>query len=249
LQKPADKKDFEAASQTLYICLLKLSKLLAPFTPFFADALYMSLAVGRKSSVHLEDWPEADKKSVDYSLLEKMEEIRKISSLALALRAEKGIKVRQPLKTLEIKSNKLDVRDKELLEILKDEVNVKEVKWNLKMEAEVDFDWLVTPQLKEEGLVRELVRTVQGLRHDANYVPKDRVALMISVSPELVKVWEKHKDFIKKEVGAKTLDFKKSDKFALRPAQGNPEYHRRVDAELNTKLDDQPIWIGVRKLT
>jgi len=232
-QRPEDKKDFELASAILGYCLLELSKLLAPFTPFFAEALYKSLITSHSSSVHLEDWPEANKKEIDYGFLEKMEEVRRLASLALALRAEKGIKVRQPLKTLEVRSEKLDVRDKELIEILKNEMNVKEVKWNLKMDGEVNLDLEITPELKEEGLVRELARMVQGLRHDANYVPKDRIALMVEASKELRGVWERNTDSLKKEVGAKSVEFKKSEKF---------------DAEINTKLDNQPIWIGVRKL-
>jgi isoleucyl-tRNA synthetase len=236
LQRPEDQNDFAAASYVLRHCLMELSKLAAPFTPFFAEALYQACqpsAVSRQPSVHLEDWPEVQKKRIDYSLLEKMEEVRRLSSLALAVRAEKGIKVRQPLQTLEIKSKKLDVRDVELIDILKDEVNVKEVRWNLGLEGEVALDAVITPELKEEGLVRELVRMVQGLRHDANYVPKDRIALMIEAPAIMRSVWEKKVELIKKDVGAKSVEFKKSDKF---------------DAELNTKLDDQPIWVGVRKI-
>ena len=233
LQKSEDKNDFESASQTLGNCLLELSKLIAPFTPFFSEALYKSLVISQESSVHLEDWLEADKKLIDYELLEKMEEVRKISSLVLALRAEKGIKVRQPLPKLEIKSSKLDVRDAEFLEILKDEVNVKEVRWNLEMKEEARLDIEITPELKEEGLVRELVRMVQGLRHDANFIPRDRISLMIDAPKDLKELWSKNSELVKKEVGAKTIDFKKSDKF---------------DAELNSKLDAQPIWIGVRKI-
>jgi isoleucyl-tRNA synthetase len=181
----------------------------------------------------LQDWPEADKKGIDYSLLEKMDEVRRLSSLALALRAEKGIKVRQPLQALEVKSQKLDVRDVELLEILKDEVNVKEIKWNQALSGEVDLDIKITAELKEEGLLREVVRMVQGLRHDANYVPKDAIFLMLDFPKDLALILERSSDQLKKEVGAKSVEFKKSDKF---------------DAELNTKLDGQPIWVGVRKL-
>lgn len=240
LQRPTDQKDFQSVSATLFRCLLELSKLIAPFTPFFAESLYQSLTLKAnssklkaKESVHLEDWPEADKKSIDYTLLEKMEEVRRLSSLTLALRAEKGIKVRQPLQSLEVKSQKLDIRDAELLEILKDEVNVKEVKWNQHLESEVGLDIIVTPELKEEGLVRELVRMVQGLRHDAHYVPKDKIALMVEAPKELTAIWERNSGKLKKEVGANDLVFKKSAKF---------------DVELSTKLENQPIWIGVRKI-
>ena len=236
-QKPEDsiigKNDFEEASKTFYCCLMELSKLIAPFTPFFADALYLSLANNRKLSVHLEDWPKVDEKYIDYSLLERMEEVRRLSSLALAVRAEKGIKLRQPLSALEIKSKKLDAGDKELLEILKDEVNVKEIRWNMGLEEEAAFDTEITPELHEEGVMRGIARLVQGLRHDANYVPKDRISLFIEAPESLRVVLEKNSELLKKEVGAKILELKKSEKF---------------DAELNAKIDEDPIWIGVRKI-
>jgi len=236
LQKPTDNKDFENASSTLYYCLLELSKLIAPFTPFFADALYQSLdeQLGRdkKISVHLENWPKVNKKMMNDSLLERMEEVRRISSLVLALRAEKGIKVRQPLATLEIKSKKLDVRDKEFIEILKDEVNVKDIKWNYDQEEEIVLDIEITPELKEEGILRDLVRMVQGLRQDANYIPKDVIGLMIEAG-ELNIILEKYVELIKKEVGAKSVSFKKDNNF---------------DKEKESKLDGKEVWLAVKKI-
>jgi isoleucyl-tRNA synthetase len=248
-QKPVDIEDFKFASFTLHHCLLELSKLIAPFTPFFAEALFMSLnnELGIRNrennkfhnsefmihnSVHLQDWP-ANKKDIDYSLLKKMTEARRLASLALALRAEKGIKVRQPLKTLEIKSSILDVRDEAFINILKDEINVKEVKWNLQMKENINLDTAITPELREEGLLRDVVRMVQGLRHDANYIPKDKIVLMIKTDPELGGILDKNTDLLKKEVNAEYLDLKRSEKF---------------DAELDSEIDDRKIWIGVRKI-
>ena len=257
LQRPDDMKDYADASATLHFCLLELSKLLAPFTPFFSEALYLSVSTD-KESVHLVDWPTMDKKAVDFSLLEKMEEVRRLSSLALVIRAEKGVKVRQPLQKLEVssgggsasggKSLKLDVRDVELLEILKDEVNVKEVEWNQQLETEINLDLTITPELKEEGLLREVVRMVQGLRHDANYVPADAIELMIECSKEIENALNTHMARLKKDVGATRVELRGMDKSVLRQAQDNPESHRRVDAELNTKLENQSIWIGVKKI-
>ncbi len=232
LQKPDDMKDYASASATLRFCLSELSRMMAPFTPFFADALYLSVSAV-KESVHLEDWPEADKKAVDFSLLEKMEEVRRLSSLALAIRAEKGMKVRQPLQALEIKSKAIDVRDEELLAILRDEVNVKEVRWNYEMKEELAFDLVITPELKEEGILREVVRMVQGLRHDAGYVPSDAIELRIEGPKELENALNAHMARLKRDVGAKSVELKKSDKY---------------DAELSTKFEDQPLWVGVRKI-
>ncbi len=248
LQKSEDQKDFESASATLHYCLLELSKLLAPFTPFFAEALFQSLnnesgIMNEEKSVHLQDWAEANKKAIDYELLEKMEEVRRLSSLALALRAERGIEGRQPVRALEVRSKKLDIRDVELVEILKDEVNVKSVEWNMEMEKEVDLDTEITPELKEEGLLRELVRMVQGLRHDANYVPKDEIALMIEAPKEMAAVWERQLGQIKKAAGAKSVEFS-----AVGGSSSGGKKSEKFDAEINSKLDGQPIWVGVRKI-
>ena len=73
---------------------------------------------------------------------------------------------------------------------------------------------------------------VQGLRHDANYIPKDTIALMIDTQAYKTTL-EKNANFLKKEVGAKSIEFKKTGKF---------------DAELNSKLNEEPIWIGVKKI-
>ncbi len=235
-QKPQSQGDLEIASAVLNHSLFQLSKLMAPFTPFFGEALYKSLQASsfrHQESVHLEDWPEAKKDFIDAELLEKMEEVRRLASLVLALRAEKGIKVRQPLNLLAIKNQKLNAKDNELLEILKDEVNVKEIKFNSGLKEEINLDIVITPELKQEGLVREFIRLVQGLRQDAGYIPKDIVVVMVETGVELGRVLETNADFIKKEVGAKTLELRKSAKF---------------DAELNSQLDDQPIWVGLRKI-
>ena len=82
--------------------------------------------------------------------------------------------------------------------------------------------------------MRGIARLVQGLRHDANYVPKDRISLFIEAPESLRVVLEKNSELLKKEVGARILELKKSEKF---------------DAELNAKIDEEPIWVGVRKIT
>ncbi|GAI35798.1 unnamed protein product, partial [marine sediment metagenome] len=105
-QKPETKEIKEEASQTLYYALLKLTKLIAPFTPFIAEELYQKLN-GAEKSVHLCGYPEQNKKLISAELEKKMEKIREIITEALAQRAEAGIKVRQPLASLKI-PNPLD---------------------------------------------------------------------------------------------------------------------------------------------
>jgi len=105
------------ALQTLKFVLIELSKVMAPFTPFFAEELYRE-AGGEKESVHLEDWPETFE--VDEKLHETMNIVREISSKGLEARMSAKINVRQPLKELRIKNNELRTgKDDDALEIIK----------------------------------------------------------------------------------------------------------------------------------
>lgn len=230
-QKPDDQKDFEIASHVLRFVLVELSKLIAPFTPFFSEALYRSLSA-QQLSVHLEDWPKTNKEFADSGLVSKMEIVRDVASKVLALRASAGIKVRQPLSLLEINTKKLDVRDQEFFNILKDEINVKEVRINLSLKEEFKLDTVITPELKAEGTIREVVRLVQGLRQDAQYVPQDKIMLFIEMGNETQSILESHLELFKKEVGAQSVEFKKTDKF---------------DAELSSEIEGRKAWVGIRK--
>ena len=80
----------------LHEALLSLTRLMAPFTPFFSEMLYGALG-GEKESVHLDAWPKAERRSDDKKLIVGMKAARDFSALGLAKRAEAGIKVRQPL--------------------------------------------------------------------------------------------------------------------------------------------------------
>jgi isoleucyl-tRNA synthetase len=233
-QKPESRDDLETASAVLYRCLLELSKLIAPFTPFFAEALYHSLSQRKlKLSVHLEDWPKIRDEFSNKELIEKMEELRKIASAGLALRAEKKIKVRQPLSKLEINTKKLTLKDKNLLELLKDEVNVKKVSINLQLKEDVRLDTKITAELKKEGIIRDLARMIQGLRQDANFSPKDNIFLMIDTEDNLERIIDANRELLKKEVGASELDLKRSTKFM---------------SEKESNIDGQKIWVGIRKI-
>jgi isoleucyl-tRNA synthetase len=123
-------KDKLSAYQTLYECLLTVSKLLAPFAPFFADQLYRDLC-GNLDSVHLEKFPVADMSLVDSNLEKRMEIAQRITTVVLALRRKEGIKVKQPLQTLMIPP--VDAAQRADIESVKgiflQEVNVKDVKF------------------------------------------------------------------------------------------------------------------------
>ena len=128
-------EDKIAAYQTLYKCLLTISKLIAPVSPFFADKLYIDLnSVSKKEnaeSVHLSDWPETNDKEIDSSLEERMQIAQDISSLVLSLRKKVNIKVRQPLNKIMIPV--LNTTFKSQVEAIQDlvlsEVNVKAIEF------------------------------------------------------------------------------------------------------------------------
>ena len=223
------------SSETLRAVLAAIARLLAPFAPFFSEAMYKSLVTSDKTqvtSVHLADWPKTDKKKIDKKLMAAMAEIRRIASVALAEREKAGIKVRQPLATLKAKSSKLKASDKELLQLLKDEVNVKEVIINQKLKTGVELDTMITPELRNEGIMRELTRMVQDLRKEAGYRPTDEVFLAVQGSADLERIIVSNEAQFKKDVKVKAIEYRRADKF---------------NAEVNAKLEDWTIWLSVRK--
>lgn len=199
-QKPKTKKELEEASATLGFVLLTLSKLTAPFIPFLSDKIYQSLKPDVKSSVHLENWLKADKRLIDDKLNQKMEKAREIASSVLAKRAKAGIKVRQPLAKLTI-DNKQLTKNKELIELIKDEVNVKNVVFGKNLR----LDTKITPELKEEGIIREVIRQIQEMRKEAGFKPSDRISVRYTSSENLDRILDKSRDFILKEARVKDL--------------------------------------------
>ncbi|MFY9484134.1 MAG: isoleucine--tRNA ligase [Patescibacteria group bacterium] len=155
----------EAFFATLKNVLETTAKLIAPFMPFNADALHLEFG---KESVHLQDWPKADKKMIDQKLIADTLLVRTIVSEALKLRSASGIKVRQPLKQLTINNSAL----KDFHELITDELNVKKIV----VGRGVALDTKITPELREEGIARDVIRAIQDLRKQAGYGFSDQVA-------------------------------------------------------------------------
>src|SRR3989339_246284 len=195
------KSEDKECSRVLGNILLELSKSLAPFAPFIAEGIYKGTD-GKKESVHLEDWPEAKKlKAGGYKLIKDMEKVREIVSKALELRQKAGIKIRQPLQKLQI-TDKLPA---EFLELVKGEVNVKEIAFSDIFE----LDTKLTEDLKEEGLVREFIRQVQDFRKELKLKPQEKVELSASGEKSLEKILQKHEKLIKKEIALSEFEIGK----------------------------------------
>ncbi|OGZ57986.1 MAG: hypothetical protein A3G60_04135 [Candidatus Ryanbacteria bacterium RIFCSPLOWO2_12_FULL_47_9c] len=191
--------------ETLREILLDTARLAAPFVPFTAEVIYHELG-GKKESVHLEDWPQ--RRAYSSALVRSMDEIRMLSSRGLELRARAGIKIRQPLSLFSIRKSR--IRDKELFSVLKDELNVKDVVINSRIDDDVALDISLTDELKEEGLVREIIRFVQDMRKQKGLNPHDSIYLTLagSLSQESVEKIKKgsraRKIFIENGVSAGT---------------------------------------------
>lgn len=190
--KSDDLADRTYAIGTTQIVLLEFSKLIAPIMPFLAEEIYKRIG-GEKESVHLETW--ATSKDVDTQILKDMADVRNIVSLALEARAKAGIKVRQPLQKLKVKSGKSKVG---YTEIIRDEVNVKEIMFDDSIHDEVELDTVITPELKLEGQFRDLLRSIQELRKKTGLTPSDVVILHIQTTDEGRALVEKFANEIKK---------------------------------------------------
>lgn len=199
----ADKLD---AYKTLHFVLVRLSMIMAPFTPFLAEELYRKLT--SNESVHLLDWPEAGE--IEELVIERMAYVRSVINEGLSQRAFAGIKVRQPLKELSIKGapKSFDDIDQEYITILQEELNVKAIWANTQETAqEIVLNTELTPELKREGLTREVVRNVQNARKQAGLQVEDRIVLSLKTADlELQQAIDEHLDAIKAETLARDID-------------------------------------------
>jgi isoleucyl-tRNA synthetase len=179
--------DKNQAYQTLHYILLQLSLLLAPFIPFLSEELYRKLTGGL--SVHLLDWPQAG--SIDHDLLAQMKYVREIINEGLRQRASEGIKVRQPLQSVSIPTNDEVKLSGVLQSIIAEELNVKEVKELVSKNSSTQLlavmDLRLTPELKKEGIAREIIRNVQNARKNAGLNVDDRIDLQLGSTAEAVR--------------------------------------------------------------
>ena len=222
--------DKAAAYRTLHYVLVQLSLIMAPFTPFLAEELYRQLTGGE--SVHLLDWPETG--HINELLIDDMSLAREVITEGLAQRAQAGIKVRQPLLAVNVYDPKQRLTG-EFKAIIAEELNVKQVHTHHTAEAPVTaLDLKLTPELREEGLMREIIRHVQQARKQAGLEVDDRIHLSLKTDDEqLTTLLKNHTltDAIKRETLATSLNTTSATDFSS-----------------DVKVDDAQLTIGLSKV-
>jgi isoleucyl-tRNA synthetase len=191
-QMPKSEKELKVATRVLGSLLLNLSLILAPFLPFLSEYLFQKIS-RKKTSVHFQNYPSFNKRLIDKKLEEKMEKLREIASECLSQRISAKIKIRQPLPRVYIKEKELK-EEKELMELLKEEVNVYEVVFDDKMKERVRLDTQISRELKEEGVLREIIRQIQQTRKEERMTPKDKIILFFEGKESIKEMLKKRKE-------------------------------------------------------
>lgn len=190
--KSDDETDKANALATTKYVLIELAKVMAPFMPFISENLWQKVTgnnfADENKSVHLESWPISNE--VNKIVLGQMEWIRKIVEAGLAARDEKGIKIRQPLPYystdipffIEILKDEKSIQMlSPFIEIIKDELNVLEIKGGVN-----ELGTEMTEELLNEGMKRELVRTINNLRKNAGFTIEDKAEVYWTAKSERV---------------------------------------------------------------
>lgn len=223
--KGEDSDDQYHVIATTHIVLCELAKVMAPFTPFVAEEIYQRIHTHHDMrSVHLVSWPRyatnADGTTLreivsrllgrgrDNDILSDMARTREIVSLALEARSQVGMKVRQPLAELRVREKDSRIAGNEqLVALIRDELNVKEVVFGYGGQEEVSLDTVLTPDLIEEGDVRELIRQIQSLRKKGNLEPSQESILTVSTDSTGRHLIEKFEREIRKTATLEAINY------------------------------------------
>ncbi len=253
--KSENDSDKLSAYNTLYTCLVTLTKLMAPFTPFLAEELYRNLVLSAfpaaPESVHLTDYPMVNESLINRQLSEDNQLAMKVCSMGRSARSKAGIKVRQPLGDVYVTVS--GDREKRALDrvapLVLEELNVKEI-YGVTAEELAALDekeylkltegphtlalaTYLTPELEAEGIAREIVHRIQGMRKSSGYEIADHITTYFESGPYLVQVISAFSDYIRQE----TL----SDEII----EGVPE---EADSKESMKFGSYVLDIGVRKI-
>jgi len=203
----------EDFSKTLLTVLQTFSSVLAPITPFIAEVIYQATRTDQMfESVHLAPWPGGNSNLIDSELENKMSIVRSLVTAGLAQRASHKVKVRQPLLRAFISGAQLS---EDLCALIRDELNVLEVSISSEKELGVRLDFHLTPELVEQGTVRDAIRAVQEGRRVLGVKPNEVVGTLRLVVPEdSYNIVTLHRDEIAQVTNIKKLAIEKGSTFS-----------------------------------
>ena len=165
--------------------LLNTTALIAPFTPFFGERLYLGLKLFLKgaelpASIHLMNWPKAPALTAsEQKLISQMRQARELVAEGLKQRMAAGLKVRQPLAGAAVGAR----LPNEILEIIREELNIDSIQYSVSsIENSIKIDLNLTPELKLRGLIKELARNIQMARREMGLMPSDKIDVKIDES-------------------------------------------------------------------
>lgn len=190
--------------------------------------------LGNKKSIHLEDWPKPNKKLRDEKLEEKMEKVREIVALGLKERVRLGIKVRQPLSELTV-GKLAEGLGVELIDLIREEINVKSIRHEVNLGDEVKLNDRITPELKEEFILRETIRQIQEMRKERSLKPRDKISVQYFVSVRLSSVLEKSRHAILKEARIKEMELV-------------DDPGKILGTKKEVEVDGEKLFLGIKKI-
>jgi isoleucyl-tRNA synthetase len=194
-------RDREDTKEIVEEILEKICLLIAPFAPYISEFIYKDFS---KESVHLSKWPRHNLQKIDENLEKEFNFALDIIEKGFAERDKIGIGLKWPLKIAKIKTNKKI--NKEILELIKSQINIKKIKIENADVLKVELDSKLTPELEEEGYAREFSRKVQAFRKEIGLEKKDKIRLKISTDDKLKKIFCKQKKFIKERTNSKSIE-------------------------------------------
>lgn len=196
--------------EIISICLERLLKLLAPICPFLTEKIWQELRAKKivdEESVHLSKWPKFNNKNINKNLEKNFEIVFEIIEKGLAEREKARIGLKWPLSKATINLQKEKKLSKELYEVIKRQLNLRDLEFKESSEIAVSLDTKITPELEAEGFSREFARNVQEARKKAGLQKIDTIELRIVTTRDLSEMLKRNIEFLKERINARKIEF------------------------------------------